>query len=124
VLTQDENLMRNQLLPVAAAAALAYQRLYARDPGASPANAVGQDLNAIADVLATMVDLYTFSPTGTNIRKLTADEVSGGSFENSARELTFRDGRQTIARLAVLAADFDRALEYLKAHRKPSAGSR
>jgi hypothetical protein len=124
VLSTANNLKRNQLLALPAAVALAYAKLYAIDADASTSKTIGQDLNAIGDIIMTMVELYTFSPTGGEVRKLSANEVNGGTFANRARELNFPDGRPTLTRLAVRTDEFNKALEYLQASKTPRAAPR
>jgi hypothetical protein len=51
--------------------------------------------------MAALAPLYTHSADGTNIRRLTEEELRSGHFRKGGGELHFMDGRPPIQNLAV-----------------------
>src|SRR4051812_19302313 len=96
-----EHQLRNSVLPMVGAAALAYQRLFNDEYRNANFGRLEVDLTQIANALADLLFLYTFDIDRTTIRKLTSEQVAEGYFLDSGRVMVFQNGAQSISRIGV-----------------------
>jgi len=111
--TREElHALRKDLIPLEAAAALAYERLYGHAQGAGSDAVRARD--ALAHALAERTTIYTHDVERTEITALQRHEVAGGEFRDGAQRLCFRDGRAEITRLAIRSSDLRRTIEVMR----------
>ena len=121
-MTQDaEELhrLRKDLIPLRAAAALAYERVYGdihRSAAALPNHHIQ---NVMAHALAVAAVVYTFNPERTAIQALDEKDLRAGIFRDGAERLFFYDGRPQLTRLAVKTADLRKAVRLLQELKTP-----
>jgi hypothetical protein len=70
--------------------------------------------NEMAQTLAQLVTVYSLSQDGQRIRRLTAADLQDGIFADGGRNVSFRDERAPISRLAVTRAAIRAAAAALK----------
>jgi hypothetical protein len=86
----------HELVPLGLATRSISARVYAGASVCTP-----ERLTGIAHVMAALAPLYTHSTDGTNIRRLTEEELRSGHFRKGGGELHFIDGRAPIDNIAV-----------------------
>ncbi len=60
--------------------------------------------NDMAQTLAQLVTVYATSQDGRRVRRLSPEDLQGGIFADGGRNVSFRDQREPITRLAVTRA--------------------
>lgn len=106
------------LMPLALAAGLVLDKLYAGRPLTGRGRE--DDLNALAGFIAGMTALYEFfEDPSTRPRALERKELEGGLFRGGGRELRFIDGRPAKRYLAVSARELEHVMALLMATRRP-----
>jgi hypothetical protein len=83
-------------MPLASAARVIEEKLYAYDPRCIPERTAD-----IANVLAALIPLFVYKVDGINVRRLTEAELKGGLFRHGGEDLHFLDGRAPITHIAV-----------------------
>ena len=85
-----------ELMPLASAARVIEEKVYAYDPRSIPERTAG-----IAHALAALIPLFVYKVDGVNVRRLTDAELKGGLFRHGGEDLHFLDGRAPITHIAV-----------------------
>jgi hypothetical protein len=117
----DEHKLRNSVVPMAGAAALAYQRILGDDYRSANLNRIEIDLNDLANALAKLVTLYTFAADGSGLRKLSSEETAKAYFLNKGHTLYFKDGSKPTSRIAIHQSELKQAIEQLRNERRKKA---
>ena len=100
------------LVPLNVAARRIFQQVYL--PLHHPQSGPGPDqLNGLANMICGLTPVYVLDEERRRVRRLSADDLSGGLFRGGARELLFLDGRESIRNLAVSGAEVERAARVL-----------
>ena len=99
------------LVPVALAARMVYQRAYGMPP---PEPHLADRLNGLAYSLARLGDLYAIEEGRSAPRRLWREELACGYFRHGGRELHFLDERAPILDVAVNRDSIDSAVEDLR----------
>lgn len=85
--------LADQLVPLGIATRLISVKVYQRDVDAGR-------LIAIAHTLAALAPLYTHNSDGSEVRRLTDEELLSGVFQRDGAELHFTDGRPPVKNIA------------------------
>jgi hypothetical protein len=99
------------LVPVALAARMVYQRAYGMPP---PELHLADRLNGLAYSLARLGSLYAIEEGRSAPRRLWREELARGYFRHGGAELHFLDGRAPILHVAVNRDSIDSAIEDLR----------
>jgi len=99
------------LVPVALAARMLYQRAYGMPP---PQLHLAERLNSLAYTLASRGSLYAIEEGKSAPRRLRRDELACGYFRHGGEELHFLDERVPILQLAVNRDSIESAVEDLR----------
>jgi hypothetical protein len=103
---------KHELIPVALAARIVYQRAY----GAAPPEAHLNDrLNGLAYCLASRGRVYAIADRGSPPRRLSRDEIASGHFRNGGKELHFLDERAPLLHIGVTQDCIEKAVKALQA---------
>jgi ribosomal protein L17 len=107
--------LRNDVIPLEAAAALAYDRIYIRSsidetPTWKPSDA----RNAVAHAMASITPLYIATASNGGFRRLTKDDLRSGEFQDAGAVLQFSDGRPEISGLLVQSSRVAEAIAQLQ----------
>jgi hypothetical protein len=100
--------LRHELVPLRFATRLINSRVYGDALGASPSRLLG-----IANAVAALVPVYTYSDDGEIIRRLTDEEMVTGHFRKDGEELNFLNGRPVIKNLAVAQTSVEEVVRLL-----------
>ena len=95
-----ERLVKKGLLSLAVAARMVHRRAYPQQYAIVEPVLSEQQLDALANVIASLAPVYTANYRSARYRQLTVDELSGGVFSGGAQQLVFCDGRSPIVYLA------------------------
>jgi hypothetical protein len=95
-----ERLVKKGLLSLAVAARMVHRRAYPQQYAIVEPVLEEEQLDALANVIASLAPVYTANYRSARYRQLTLDEISGGMFSGGARRLVFPDGRAPIDYLA------------------------
>ena len=82
--------------------------------GGAPRNFSDTELNAMADVLARMVTVFSLGDGRAGAKPVAERQLRAGTFSDGARVIRFVDGRPPIADLVVTRTALDSALHILK----------
>lgn len=121
-MTQDSeelHRLRRDLIPLQAAAALAYERVYGQAHRSASAFTNHHVQNVMAHALAVAAAVYTFNPDRTAIRALDENDLRAGVFRDGAERLFYRDGRPQLIRLAMRSADLQKVVRSLQELKTP-----
>ena len=99
------------LVPVALAATMVYQRAYGMPP---PEPHLADRLNGLAYGLARLGSLYAIEQGRSAPRRLWREELAGAYFRHGGRELHFLDERAPILHIAVNRDSIDSAVDDLR----------
>ena len=99
------------LVPVALAARMVYQRAYGMPP---PEPHLADRLNGLAYGLARRGGLYAIEEGKSAPRRLWREELAGAYFRHGGKELHFLDERAPILHIAVGRDSIDSAVEDLR----------
>src|SRR5688500_6101092 len=104
--------LRNDLIPLAAAAALAYDHVYTRNSiDETPTWRPSDARVAVAHAMASITALYV--PSGKAFRQLTKEDLRGGSFLDAGAVLRFPDGRADVSGLLVQSSRLEELIGQL-----------
>jgi hypothetical protein len=95
-----ERLVKKGLLSLVVAARMVHRRAYPQQYAIVEPVLSEQQLDALANVIASLAPVYTANYRSARYRQLTVDELSGGMFSGGAQRLVFCDGRSPIVYLA------------------------
>jgi len=121
-MTQDaEELhrLRKDLIPLQAAAALAYERVYGQAHRSASALSNHLIQNVMAHALAALAVVYTFNRDRTAIQALDENDLRTGVFRDGAERLFFYDGRPQLTRLAMKSTELQKAVRRLQEFKTP-----
>jgi hypothetical protein len=105
--------LRRDLLPIEAAAALAYEQVYDAQHRREHDFTSDHIKNVMAHALAMLGAIYTFDSATTKITKLQSGDLVTGVFREGARRLFFYDGRPELTRISIKSLDLSRAIQQL-----------
>lgn len=88
----------DELIPLGVATLMINLKIFDQD--GSPGR-----LNDIARTIAALAPLYTYNSDGSEVRRLSDEEVLSAHFRKDGGELYFTDGRAPIANIAVTNRD-------------------
>jgi hypothetical protein len=117
--TEELHRLRGDLIPLQAAAALAYERVYGQAHRSATAFTNHHVQNVMAHALAVVAAVYTFNPDRTAIRALDENDLRAGVFRDGAERLFYRDGRPQLIRLAIRSADLQKVVRSLRELKTP-----
>jgi hypothetical protein len=106
--SSDANTVLINLLPMVEAVMTAYLKVVGE--GSTPV--LGR--NVMAGLLAGMVPLYVYLADRSNVRLLTPDEISGGTFVDGGRQLEFGDARAPASDIVVTRTALNAAIEMMR----------
>lgn len=84
----------DELIPLGVAALMINLKIFDQDGSHGRLNDVARTIGALAP-------LYTYNSDGSEVRRLSDEEVLSGHFRKDGNELHFTDGRAPIANIAV-----------------------
>jgi len=94
--------LRNDVLALEAAAALAYDHLYIQSPADKTSGWASSDArNALAHAISSLTLLYVPSVDKTAFRRLIHPNLKGGRFSDGGSVLRFDDGRPEISGICI-----------------------
>jgi hypothetical protein len=105
--------LRKDVIPLDAAAALAYERIYGNAHRSEHAFPNEHVRNVMAHALAVFGPLYTFNEDKTSFTELDEHTLRTGVFRDGATRLFFQDGRPELTRLAIRSGDLQKAIKVL-----------
>jgi len=91
-------LSRHELIPIAHAARILYERLHGALP---PALHLAERLNGLAYRLAQLGSVYALGGKRSTPRLVSPSDIAKGYFRYGAKELHFLDGRAPLVAIAV-----------------------
>jgi hypothetical protein len=107
---EERHAVRNELMTLEAAAALAFERLFSGQPLTKN---TPDARNRIAHALAVLMPVYTFNEERTEFYRLAYEDLRRGHFYEGGRELWYTDGRPILQRIAVRSSDLGTAIARL-----------
>jgi hypothetical protein len=110
---EEPHQLRRDLLPIEAAAALAYEQVYDAQHRNEHNFTNDHIKNVMAHALAMLGAIYTVDSDKTKITKLQTGDLATGVFRDGARRLFFYDGRPELTRIVIKSRDLARAIEQL-----------
>jgi hypothetical protein len=108
---EKRHALRNELMLLEVATALAFDRLFGREP---LMKSTPQARDRIAHAMAALVSIYTFDEQKASIHELRYDDLRRGRFSEGGRQLLYSDGRKPLLRVAVRNADLGQAINRLR----------
>lgn len=107
--------LRTDVIPLEAAAALAYDHIYIRSstdetPTWKPSDA----RNAVAHAMASITPVYVTHAGDGGFRRLTKDDLRSGQFQDAGAVLLFSDGRAEISGLLVQSSRLAETIAQLR----------
>jgi hypothetical protein len=107
--------LRNDVIALEAAAALAYDHLYnGYANGETPTWDSTDARNGIAHAMSSITPLYIVSPDKTVFKRLALHDLRGGIFREAGAVLQFSDGRPEISGLCVQSSAIAETIAHLK----------
>ena len=94
----DGDSVAHELIPLGVATLMINLKLYGQN--ANPGR-----LTDVARTIGALAPLYTYNSDGSEIRRLSDEELLSGFFRKAGGELHFTDGRAPIANIAVSNSD-------------------
>lgn len=110
-----EHVSSSDLLPLAVAAAIAYDSLASRRETARTTEELHDRLDMAAVALSSFAPIYRTD--GDEARVVTEPALAAGRFTDGAETLRFSDGRESISALAIRRVDLYTAIEQIKTAR-------
>jgi hypothetical protein len=95
-----ERLVKQGLVSLAVAARMVHRRAYPQQYAIVEPALSGQQLDALAHVIASLAPIYTVNYRSAQFRELPQDELAGAVFRDGAQELAYGDGRAPLRYLA------------------------
>lgn len=92
--------MKQGLVSLAVAARMVHRRAYPQQYTIAEPALSGQQLDALAHVIASLAAIYTVNYRSAQYRELPQAELDGALFREGAQELAFADGREPVRYLA------------------------
>lgn len=107
--------LRNDVIPLGAAAALAYDHIYTRSSiDETPTWRPGDARNAVAHAMASITPLYVAAASKVRFKRLTKDDLRSGAFQDAGAVLQFADGRPEISGLLVQSSRLEETIAQLQ----------
>lgn len=112
---QELHKLRNDVIALEAAAALAYDHIYNRNPiDETPTCHSGEARNAIAHAITSITPLYIVSPDRTEFKRVAIHDLRGGHFREAGAIMQFADGRQDLSGLCIQSSALSEIIAHLK----------
>jgi hypothetical protein len=108
---EERHAVRNELMTLEAAAALAFERLFAGEPLTKN---TPDARNRIAHALAALIPIYSFNEDRTAFYRLTYEDLRRGHFYEGGRELWYTNGKNPLTRIAARISDLSSAIDRLR----------
>jgi hypothetical protein len=108
---QERHAVRNELMTLEAAAALAFERLFSGEP---LSRNTPEARNRIAHALAALIPIYTFTQDRTAFYRLEYVDLRHGHFYEGGRELWYTNGKDPLERIAIRSSDLGGAIDRLR----------
>lgn len=107
--------LRNDVIPLEAAAALAYDHIYFRSSTDETRTWRPSDArNAVAHAMASITPLYVADESDGGFKRLTKDDLRSGVFQDAGAVLLFVDGRPEIVGLLVQSSRLEGIIAQLQ----------
>jgi hypothetical protein len=103
----------NEMLPLFAAAAMAYEQVFSTRRSAGVAPSV-DELDLVALALSAHLPIYGMRSAGREAARISDEELMQGMFWGGAMRFELGDGHATVTQLAVRTSDLERVLDQLK----------
>lgn len=111
-MAREPDELAHTLLPLSLASELVYARVY---EGRVRTHSKEELLDSIASTIAAVATVYEYEARASTVtRKLTNDDLNGGTFRGGGKELVFANGRPARTSLAVSANDIGVVIERLR----------
>jgi hypothetical protein len=82
--------------------------------GGTPRRVPAGELNAMAGILAGLVNLFSVANDRSTVKPLGKEALKGGTFSEGGRVIAYFDGRHPVGDLVLTRNEFKAALEILK----------